>query len=110
MNEFFPNQKVQLKLKIVEQGVVFLFHHSDGEAGDTVQVDQSWTSVHTLLSRLRKGKRYCAKDYPLLVWQQGEELHIKFYSEESGVAEECSFSSEETRSILTMLEKLPNLN
>ena len=57
MNEFFPGQDLKLKLKIVEQGVLFLFHRSDGETGDTVEVDQSWSSVHTLLSRLRKGKR-----------------------------------------------------
>ena len=110
MHEDFPNQKIQLKLRIVEQGVLFLFHHSDGEPGDTIQVDQNWTNVHVLLSRLRKGKRYCAKEHPLLVWKEGEELHIKFYSEKTGVAEEGVFSSEETRGILTMLEKLPSLN
>jgi hypothetical protein len=110
MNEFFPKEKIELKLKIVEQGVLFLFHHSGGEAGDTIQVEQSWMSVHRLLSRLRQGRYYCAKDHPLVVWKQGEELHIKFYSEETGIAEEGVFSSEETRAILTMLEKLPSLN
>ena len=110
MNEFFPQQDVKLKLKIVEQGVLFLFHRSNGGAGDMVQVPQSWLSVHSLLSRLRKSQIYCAKDVPLLVWQEGEELHIKFHSPEDRVVEECVFSGEETMGILTMLEKLPSLN
>lgn len=110
MKEFFPQQDVKLKLKIVEQGVLFLFHRSNGGAGDMVQVPQSWLSVHSLLSRLRKSQIYCAKDVPLLVWQEGEELHIKFHSPEDLVVEECVFSGEETMGILTMLEKLPSLN
>jgi hypothetical protein len=110
MNEFFPKQDIQLQLKIVEQGLVFLFHRPNGGSADTLQVKQNWSSVHTLLSRLRKSQRYCAKDHPLLVWKQGEELHVKFYSEDTGVAEECVFSGEETRRILTMLEELPSWN
>jgi hypothetical protein len=110
MNEFFPQQDIKLNLKIVEQGVLFLFHRSNGGAGGLVQVPQSWSSVHSLLSRLRKSQRYCAKDVPLLIWKQGEELHIKFHSPEDQVVEECVFSGEETIGILTMLETLPSLN
>ena len=110
MNEFFPQQDIKLNLKIVEQGVLFLFQRSNGDPGDLVQVQQSWLSVHSLLSRLRKSRRYCAKDVPLLIWKEGEELHIKFHSPEDQMVEECVFTREETGRILTMLERLPSLN
>ena len=110
MNEFPTKQEIKLGLQIVEHGVLFLFQRSNGSTGETVQVDQSWSNVHSILSRLRKGQRYCAKDHPLLIWQEGQELHIKFYLPDLKVAEECIFSSEETRRILTMLERLPGLN
>jgi hypothetical protein len=99
-----------LKLKIVERGVVFQFCHSNGETSDVLPVEQSWRSVHSLLSRLRKNQTYCAKDLPLLIWKEGEELHIKFYYPESQEVEECAFSGEETKGILTMLAKLPSMN
>ena len=110
MNEFPTKQEIQLNLKIAEHGVLFLFHRASGGAGDVLQVHQNWMSVHRLLSRLRKNQRYCAKDQPLLVWREGEELHIKFYVPDIQVAEECVFSDAETMGILTMLEKLPGLN
>ena len=110
MNEFPTKQDIKLNLKIAGHGVLFLFHRWNGETGEVLQVDQSWTSVHALLSRLRKGQRYCAKGEPLLVWKEGEELHIKFYVPDGQIVEECVFSGAETRRILTMLEKLPGLN
>ena len=110
MNELFPQQSVKLNLKIVEQGVLFLFHRSNGGPGDLVQVRQSWLSLHSLLSRLRKNQRYCAKDVPLLIWKEGEELHIKYHSPEDQVVEECVFTREETGRILTVLARLPSLN
>jgi hypothetical protein len=110
MNEYFPQQDIKLNIRIVEQGVLFLFHRSNGGAGGLVQVPQSWLSIHSLLSRLRKSKTYCAKDVPLLIWKESEELHIKFHSPEDQMVEECVFSSEETGRILTMLERLPTLN
>jgi hypothetical protein len=110
MNEFFPKQDIQLKLKIVEQGVLFLFHRSHGRTDNLVQVPQSRISVHRLLSKLRKGRTYCANDIPLLVWQENEELHIKFHSPNDQMVEECVFTGEETRGILEMLAKLPSLN
>lgn len=110
MNDFFSDQKIQLKLQIVEQGVLFLFHRSHGRTDNLVQVSQSWMNVHRLLSRLRKSQTYCAKDVPLLVWKEGEELHIKFHSPNDQMVEECVFTGEEMRGILEMLEKLPNWN
>jgi hypothetical protein len=110
MNEFFPQQDIRLDLKIVEQGVLFLFQRSNGGPGDLVQVQQSWLSVHSLLAKLRENRRYCAKDVPLLVWKEGEELHIKFHSPADKVVEECVFTCEETVRILTMLDRLPSLN
>ena len=110
MNEFFPQQDIKLNLKIVEQGVLFLFQRPHGGPGDLVQVKQSWLSVHSLISRLRKSRRYCAKDVPLLVWKEGEELHIKFHVPEELVVEECVFTREETERILTMLDGLPSWN
>ena len=110
MNEYFPQEKIQLNLKIVKQGVLFLFHHPTGGPGDVVQVLQSWSSVHSLLSRLRKSRRYCAKDVPLLVWKEGEKLHIKYFSPDDQVVEECVFSDEETVRIMTMLDRLPSWN
>ena len=41
MNECFPRQNIQLNLKIVEQRVLFLFHHPNGGPGDLVRVLQS---------------------------------------------------------------------
>lgn len=35
---------------------------------------------------------------------------IKFYVPDIQVAEECVFSGDETRRILTLLEKLPSMN
>ncbi len=110
MNESYPQRDVKLELKIAETGFVFLFHRFHGLTDNLVQVPQSWMNIHRLLSRLRKGQTYCAKDIPLLVWSQGEELHIKFHSPNELVVEECVFRGEEARGILTMLEKLPNLN
>jgi len=110
MNEFFPQQDIKLNLKIVEQGVLFLFHHPNGGPGDLVQVRQSWLSVHSLLSRLRKSRTYCARDVPLLVWKEGEELHIKYHIPDDLAVEECVFTRAETGRILAMLEGLPGLN
>jgi hypothetical protein len=110
MNEFFPQQKIKLHLKIVEQGALFLFHHPNGGPGDLVQVLQSWLSVHSLLSRLRKSQRYCARDVPLLIWKEGEELHIKYHIPDDMAVEECVFTPEETGRILEMLERLPGWN
>ena len=75
-----------------------------------VRVRQSWSNIHSLLSKLRKSQTYCAKDVPLLVWQQGEELHIRFHDPDNLVVEECVFSRQETKRILTKLETLPSLN
>jgi hypothetical protein len=110
MNEVFPQQDIKLNLKIVERGVLFLFRRSNGGAGGLVQVPQSWSSIHSLLSRLRKNRRYCAKDVPLLIWKESDELHIKFHSPEDQVVEECVFSGAETKRILAKLERLPGLN
>ena len=38
MNDFFPWLRIKLNLEIVEQGVLFLFHHLKGGLGDLVQV------------------------------------------------------------------------
>ena len=95
MNDFFPPNGIKLNREIVEQGVLFVFHHPTGGPGDLVRVLQSWSSVQTLIFRLRTSRTYCAKDVPLLVWKEGEE---------------CVFSGEETERILEMLEGLPNWN
>jgi hypothetical protein len=110
MNEFPTNRKVKLEVKTVEQGVMFLFHRPNEGPDALVQVAQKWSSVHVLLSRLRNSRTYCAKDVPLLVWQQGEELHIKFHSPNELITEECVFTREETERILATLDKLPSLN
>jgi hypothetical protein len=110
MNEFDMRQHMRLELETVRQGVLFLFRHFDGEGGDVHQVEQSWSNVHTMLARLRKNRRYCAKNVPLLVWKEGEALHVKYFLPDIKVAEECVFSVEETSRILTELEKLPSLN
>ena len=89
---------------------MFVFHHPTGGPGDLVRVLQSWSSVQRLLIRLQTSRTYCAKDVPLLVWKEGEELHIKFHSPEDQVVEECIFTREETGRILTILERLPGLN
>ena len=110
MNEFSPQQKIQLNLEIVEQGVLFVFHHPTGGPRDLVRVLQGWSSVRTLLFQLRTSRRYCAKDVPLLVWKEGEELHIKYHIPDDMAVEECVFSGEETERILAMLEGLPSWN
>ena len=110
MNEFLPPQKIKLKLRIIEQGVLFLFYRSHGRTDNLVQVSQSWMNIHRLLCRLRNGRTYCAKDVPLLVWKQGEELHIKFHAPNDQMEEECVFTGDEMEGILTMLEKLPSWN
>jgi hypothetical protein len=110
MNEFDLKQQMRLELKTVQQGVLFIFHHLDGESGGVHQVEQSRANVHTLLGRLRNNRRYCAKDVPLLVWKEDEALHVKYFLPDIQVAEESVFSVGETRRILTMLQKLPSLN
>ena len=110
MNEFIPQQKIKLILRIVQQGVLFLFYRSHGRTDNRVEVSQSWMNIHRLLSRLRNGRTYCAQDVPLLVWQQGEELHIKFHSPNDQMVEECVFTGDEMEGLMTMLEKLPSLN
>jgi len=110
MNDFSPSQGIQLKLEIVEQGVLFIFHHPTGGPGDLVRVLQSWSSVRTLIFRLRIRQMYCARDVPLLVWKDGEELHIKYHIPDDMTVEECVFSGEETERILAMLEGLPSWN
>jgi hypothetical protein len=110
MNDFAPSQGIQLKLEIVEQGVLFVFHHPTGGPGDLVKVLQSWSSVQRLVFRLRISQTYCAKDVPLLIWKEGEELHIKYHIPDDMRVEECVFSGEETERILTKLERLPSWN
>jgi hypothetical protein len=73
-------------------------------------VEQSWSNVYRLLSRLHSNRTYCAKDLPLVIWKEGEQLHIKYYWPEIQVAEECVFSEEETKGIIAMLGTLPGLN
>ena len=110
MNESFPDQKVQLKFETVSGGLIFLFHRVREETENVIRVRQSWSNIHVLLSRLRKSQTYCAKDVPLLIWQQGQELHIKFHDPDILMTEECVFSSQETKRILTGLDLLPSLN
>jgi hypothetical protein len=110
MNELFPDEKIKLRFETVEGGLLFLFQRANEETDNTVRVRQSWSNIHSLLSRLRKSQTYCAKDVPLLIWQEGQELHIKFHDPGILVVNECVFSSQETKRILTSLEKLPNLN
>jgi len=71
---------------------------------------QSWSSVQRLIFQLRIGQRYCARDVPLLVWKEGEELHIKYHIPDDMAVEECVFSGEERERILAMLEGLPSWN
>ena len=99
-----------MNLKIVEQGISFVFHHPTGGPGDLVRVRQSWSSVQTLLFRLQTSRRYCATDVPVLVRKEGEELHIKYHIPGDMAVEECVFSEEQTERILTMLEGLPGWN
>jgi hypothetical protein len=110
MNDFFPPPSIKLNLEIVEQGVLFVFHHPTGGPGDLVKVLQSWSSVQRLVFRLRTNQRDCARDVPLLVWKEGEELHIKYHIPDDMAVEECVFSSDETGRILTKLEGLPSWN
>ena len=112
MNEFFPQQDIRIKLdlKIAKHGVLFLFRRKTAGPGALVQVPQSWLNVHSILSRLRKSRLYCAKDIPLLIWTEEEALHIKFHSPEDQMVEECVFSREETRMIVAILAELPGLN
>jgi hypothetical protein len=110
MNDFSSSQTIQLNLEVVEHGVLFVFHHPSGGLGDLVKVRQSWSSVRTLVFRLRTSQRYCAKDVPLLVWKEGEELHIKYHIPDDMAVEECVFSGQETERILAMLEGLPSWN
>jgi hypothetical protein len=110
MNDLPPSQDIKLNLEIVEQGVLFVFHHPTGGPGDLVRVLQSWSSVRMLIFRLQTSQRYCAKDVPLLVWKEGEELHIKYHIPDDMAVEECVFSGEETERILARLEGLPGWN
>lgn len=110
MNDFSPSHGIQLNLEIVEQGVVFVLHHPTGGPGDLVRVLQKWSGVRTLIFRLRISQRYCAKDVPLLVWKEGEELHIKYHIPDDMAVEECAFSGAETERILAMLEGIPSWN
>jgi hypothetical protein len=110
MNELSPDDKINLRFETVEDGLLFLFQRANRETDDTIRVRQSWSNIHSLLSRLRKNQTYCAKDVPLLIWQEGQELHIKFHDPGILVVDECVFSSQETKRILTGLEMLPNLN
>jgi len=110
MNDLPPSQGIQLKLETVEQGVLFVFHHPTGGPGDLVRVLQSWSSVRTLIFRLRMSRTYCAKDVPLLIWKEGEELHIKYHIPDDMRVEECVFSGEEAEGIVAMLEGLPSWN
>ena len=110
MNELSPDKKINLRFETVKGGLLFLFQRANKETDDTIRVRQSWSNIHSLLSKLRKSQTYCAKDVPLLVWQEGQELHIKFHDPDLLVVDECVFSSQDTKRILTGLEMLPNLN
>jgi hypothetical protein len=110
MNEFSTKEDKKLKINLVEQGVMFLYLTSSGRLGDMFEVGQSWSSIHSLLSKLRNRQKYSAKDKSLLIWKQGDELHIKFYSLDTHLEEECSFSREDTERLVSLLESLPSLN
>ena len=110
MNDLSSSQGIELNLEIVEPGVVFVFHQPTGDPGDLVRVLQSWSSVRRLVFCLRTSRTYCAKDVPLLVWKEGEELHIKYHIPDDMRVEECVFSGEETEGILARLEGLPSWN
>lgn len=110
MKDHSPSQDIKLNLEVVEQGVLFVFHHPTGGPGDRVRVLQTWSGVRTLIFRLRTSQRYCARDVPLLIWKEGEELHIKYHIPDDMAVEECVFSGEETKRILTRLEDLPSWN
>lgn len=110
MNDVSRSQGIKPNLEIVEQGILFVFHHPTGGPGDLVRVLQSWSSMQRLIFRLRTSQRYCARDVPLLAWEEGEELQIKYHIPDNMAVEECVFSREETERILAKLEGLPSWN
>jgi hypothetical protein len=97
-------------MKVNGWGVTFLYFAANGQVDDTFQVDQSWSGVHALVSKLRRQQEYSANDHSFSAWKQGDELNIRFHTFDMPLEEILIFSSEMTAKILSALETLPNLN
>jgi hypothetical protein len=110
MTEFLSTENKKLMLDVDQQGVTFAHLKADGKAGDLFQIGQNWSSVRSLLSKLRNKQRYSAKDNSLSAWMQGDEMSIKFRALDMQLEETLTFSSETTTQILRTLESSPNTN
>ena len=110
MYRFSTKQNKKVILKVDGRGVTFLYFAANGLADDAFQVDQNWSSIHALVSRLRKKQKYSANDHSFAAWKQGDELNIRFRALDMQFAETLIFSSEMTAKMLSALETLPNLN
>lgn len=110
MYRFTTKQHQRVILQVHSQGVNFLYFAADGKRDEVYQVYQSWSNIHSLLSRLRKKQNFSTQDASLSAWQQGEELSICFRAVGMPVEEILVFSKETTEKILLALGSLPSLN
>ena len=110
MYEFSTGHNKTLRLQVDERGITFLYNNPHGKPGRTLQVSQGWTSIHTLLARLKNKQRYYSMDASLSIWKEGKELKVKFYALNTAFQDTLTFSDAAAARILCLLRNLPNLN
>ncbi len=110
MYRFFTTDQKKLTLGVDRRGISFTYLKANGNVADVMRVDQDWTSINSIISKLRKKQKYCAGDHSLLVWKQGEELYVKLRCLDLRLEETLTFSKEMTDKFTQTLEGLPCLN
>lgn len=104
MINFRSKQNRKLMMDRENKGISF--HYST--ARGMYHVGRSWASIHTLLMKLNNRQKFSSRDHSLSVWMQGQELRLRFSTQE--LEDEVKFSPAETARIMGFLGKAPNFN
>ena len=110
MYRFYTADHKKLSLGVDGRGVTFVYRPANGNSDNTIQIDQDWLNINSILSKLRKSEKYSARDNSLSVWKQGEELYVNLRALDRQLEETLIFGRETTVQFMHALGTLPNPN
>lgn len=110
MYRFFTTDHKKLTMEVDRRGISLRYLKANGNLADVLRVDQDWTGINSIISKLRKKQTYSAGDHSLSVWKQGEELYVRLQCLDMRLEETFTFSREMADKFTQTLESLPCLN
>jgi hypothetical protein len=110
MYRFYTKQSKQVVITVGGRGITFLYYAVNARLADPLEVGQTWSGLHAMVSKLINQQRYSASDGSLSAWKQDDELSIRLRGMGMLLEETLTFSKEMTVKMLSALETLPNLN